>query len=220
MQAPRIIHLGGDTAIEAALDDCIRHAQHEGIGLQEALDRLGPSSFCFVALLLSVPFIQPLSLGPLTIASGLTFIAAGWQMAAGCQTPTLPKHIRGARIHGKAWLALLRLCQRALRFSRKFTRTRLGNWVTGPRGARVVGSLICAGGVLLAIPAANLPFNNTFPALMILCASLAWLERDGALILVSLAWGAASILYLAAVAVAFWIFGAGLLDWFVREWGS
>ena len=80
----------GDSTVDEALTYCLHHAEREGITLQETLQRLGPASFCFVSLLLSVPFIQPFSLGPYTMASGLAFIACGWQMTRGRSSPTLP----------------------------------------------------------------------------------------------------------------------------------
>ena len=59
----------------------------------------------------------------------------------------------------------------------------------GKRGRRLVGGLILVGGALLAMPMANLPLNNFFPALMIFFAALAWIERDGLMVILSLAWG-------------------------------
>ena len=77
-------------ALDNALDECLIHASSEGILLGTMLDRLGRSSFCFAALLLAVPFVQPFSLGPLTMIGGLTFMAVGWQMGMGRERPALP----------------------------------------------------------------------------------------------------------------------------------
>lgn len=203
---------------DQALADCIVAAEREGIRLHQALERLGPASFCFVCFLLSVPFIQPISLGPLTMASGLTFMAAGWQMTRRWKTPHLPAAMRDARIHGKGWVIVLRLCQRILRFCRRFTRPRLSEWITGPFGEQLVGWLILTGGFLLALPFANIPLNNTFPALMILFASIAWLEKDGLMVLVSIAWGIISLLYFAFVAVILWLFGSQIYAWIHSLW--
>jgi hypothetical protein len=78
-----------------------------------------------------------------------------------------------------------------------------------------VGWLILAGGALLAMPMANLPLNNFFPALMIFSAALAWIERDGLMVILSLAWGGMTVLYFAAVGAALWFFGAKAIDWFM-----
>lgn len=209
--SPAPVH---DDSIDTTLAYCIIRAETNGILLDEVLARLGPASFCFVALILAVPFIQPIPLGPYTMASGITFMAVGWQMMRGHISPALPKAMRSHPIHGKGWLIALRFCQRIVRFCRKFTCVRLPGWVGGSAGTRRVGVLIFTGGFLLAIPFANLPFNNTLPALMILFAAIAWLERDGLMILISLFWGAATLLYFAVVGTLVWFFGKEIAAWF------
>jgi hypothetical protein len=199
--------------IDDALTHCADHAAGEGILLSDALEKIGPNGFCFASILLAVPFIQPVPLGPLTVICGATFIALGWQMVRGRNVPALPKSARGLRIQGKFWLGVISFTRRILAFCRRFSRERRGHWVEGERGRRTVGWLILVGGVLLAIPVANLPLNNFFPALMIFFAALAWIERDGLLVILSLAWGGVTILYFAAVAAALWFLGAQAIDW-------
>lgn len=199
--------------IDHALDICSRHAAAGGIELSEALDHIGANGFCFAAFLLAVPFVQPVPLGPLTVVCGATFIAIGWQMVRGHDTPNLPQRARTMRIHGKFWLAALAFSRKLLGLCRRFTRERFSSWVTGERGHRTVGWLILVGGALLAVPMANLPLNNFFPALMIVFAAIGWMERDGLMVIVSLAWGAATIAYFAAVAVALVFFGKQVAAW-------
>jgi len=207
-----------EDSLDSALEACLGHARGDGIRLGEMLDRLGSSSFCFAALLLAVPFVQPFSLGPLTMIGGLTFMAVGWQMGTGRARPVLPAAATSLRIHGRGWCGVLSFCIRILAVCRKFTRPRLAGWVSGSRGDRFTGWLILAGGALLAVPVANLPFNNTLPALMIVFACVGWLERDGLMAVLSLAWGVATLLYFAAVAVALIFFGSRIWDWIDRAW--
>lgn len=199
--------------IDHALDICSRHAAEDGIELSEALEHIGANGFCFAAFLLAVPFVQPVPLGPLTMICGATFMVLGWQMVSGRNSPALPQKARTLRIHGKFWLASLSFSRKILGLCRRFTRERLSSWVTGERGHRIVGWLILAGGALLAIPVANLPLNNFFPALMIVFAAIGWMERDGLMVIVSLAWGAATIVYFAAVAFALVFFGKQVAGW-------
>ncbi|MBE2205620.1 MAG: exopolysaccharide biosynthesis protein [Chthoniobacterales bacterium] len=200
-------------SLEDALEKCLAHAAAGGILLGEMMEHLGRSSFCFVALLLAMPFVQPFSLGPLNMIGGFTFMIVGWQMGTGRSKPVLPKSAAKLNIHGKGWVAALRFCKRLLVFCRKFTRARLSGWVSGDKGEKIVGWLIFAGGALLAVPVANLPFNNTLPALMIVFACIGWLEKDGLMVIVSLAWGAATLLYFLAVALAVVFFGAQIWHW-------
>jgi hypothetical protein len=202
-----------DGRIDAALDHCAEHARGDGIQLSDVIARIGTNSFCFVAFLLAVPFVQPLPLGPLTMICGATFVALGWQMVQGKSRPELPKAAGQLRIQGKFWLAILGFSRKLLKFCRIFTRERLESWISGDRGQRLVGWLILVGGALLAIPVANLPLNNFFPALMIIFACLGWLERDGLMILVSLAWGVVTIIYFALVTLALIFFGKQVFEW-------
>ncbi len=200
-------------SLDSALDDCLGHARAEGIRLGEMLDRLGRSSFCFASLLLAVPFVQPFSLGPLTMVAGCAIMLVGWQMGAGREKPALPESAAKLMIHGKGWVGVLRFCKRLLCFCRQFTRTRRASWVSGEKGERLVGWLIFAGGALIVVPAANLPFNNTLPALMVIFACIGWLERDGLMVIVSLGWGVATVLYFLVVAVALIFFGSQVWAW-------
>lgn len=205
-------------AVKSSLKDCIDHARSDGITLHAMLATLGQAGFCFAALLLAVPFLQPFSLGPLTMIGGITFTVLGWQMGHGKPFPVLPKAAMDLRIHGKGWVRLLEFCQKLLSFCRRFTRIRQEHWVSGEKGERFVGWLICAGGLLLAMPMANLPFNNSLPALMIVFACIGWLERDGLMVIVSLGWGVATILYFVAVVVAFVLLGSQIFAWLSGWW--
>jgi hypothetical protein len=200
-------------AIDPVLRESLGHAAGDGITLGDLLGRLDRGGFCFVAFILAMPFIQPVSLGPLTMLGGATFVALGWQLGRGRACPALPGAAHNLRIHGKAWVTALDGAVRLLGFCRRFTRPRHQNWVAGTRGERLVGWLILSGGILLAIPMASLPLSNTLPALMIACACIGWLEHDGLMVLASLAWGALTLLYIAAVLACLAFFGDHCLAW-------
>ncbi|MDZ4789387.1 MAG: exopolysaccharide biosynthesis protein [Blastochloris sp.] len=206
------------SAVDTALHDCLAHASSAGVTLDTMLERLGRAGFCFAALLLSVPFVQPLSLGPLNMIGGLTFMMIGWQLAAGREKPNLPKTARELKIQGKGWVGALKFCLRILGFCRRFTRVRCETWVTGTHGDRVVGWLILSGGLLLAVPMASLPLNNSLPALMILFACVGWLERDGLMVIVSLVWGVATLIYFTLVGLALFFFGTKVFSWIGALW--
>jgi hypothetical protein len=48
---------------------------------------------------------------------------------------------------------------------------------------------------------------------MIVFACIGWLERDGLMAIVSLAWGVATFLYFIAVAIALLLFGSQIWAW-------
>jgi hypothetical protein len=198
-------------ALDRLSEDLRTH--EEGISLGKLTEELGPAAFCFIALLLAVPFFQPISLGPFTMASGGVFMVVGWQMGRGFSTLHLPEKARQWHLRGGGWLKVLGFCRRVLLWLSRWTRPRLTNSVDGQAGARRVGWLIFIGGALLAMPFANLPLNNTFPALMIFFAAVAWLERDGFMAVVSIFWGLVTLLYFVVTGWIVFKFGTSLWQW-------
>jgi hypothetical protein len=168
------------------LADCEARAQHEELSLGQAFDDLKESTFSLICLILCLPFIQPISLGPLATIGGLTFAALGWQLANGRTTPWLPEKIRSITPGAKTWQRLLWLCRKVVSICGRLTRPRHQYLLTGERGDKIIGLLIVIAGLLMAIPFFGIPFNNTLPALAIIAACMAELEDDGLFIIVSI----------------------------------
>ncbi|MDX6765686.1 MAG: exopolysaccharide biosynthesis protein [Candidatus Methylacidiphilales bacterium] len=201
-------------------DQTLQHLDHlatlneeKNLSVGKALDELEISSFDFLCILLTVPFLQPISLGPLSAIGGMTFAALGWQMARRQSKPWLPESIRKIELPGASWKVLLLTCRKVLQWGHRICRPRLQRWVEGARMEQFRGILICLAGLLMAIPFFGVPFNNTLPALVILFACLANLEDDGLMILVALFWMVLTVLYFGLI---FWIvFFVGEAAW---EW--
>lgn len=196
------------------LTECVDRAEHEPMSLGQALDSLKTSAFALSTVLLCLPFLQPLTLGPLSSAGGLVLTSLGWQLLRGRERMWLPAKIYDIKPSTKLWERLLGLCRWLINVLAKITRERLTSWVDGRFGERLCGGLIALGGALLVIPAPILPFNNTLPALAMLSAAIALLERDGVMVLVSVFWIIATIVYFAAFFYALFFLGAEATNWF------
>lgn len=170
----------------AALEACSKEAREEELTLGEAFDRLGEASYSLIGIVLCLPFLQPISLGPLSTVGGLTFAVLGWQLARQHPSPWLPDRVRRSAPSAKIWERIIALLRGVVRFCGRFTRRRYVHLVSGPRGDRIVGSLMAVAGLLMAIPFFGIPFNNTLPALVIIAACIAELEDDGGFIFVAL----------------------------------
>lgn len=180
----------------------LSQAKDRRLTIGQALDELELSGFDFICILLAVPFLQPISLGPLSTLGGMTFAALGWQMARRQPHPWLPEKIRSIELPAGSWSVLIGTCRKLLLGGHIICRPRLSSWVQGPRAEQFRGILIAVAGLLMAVPFFGVPFNNSLPALVILFACLADLEDDGAMILVSLFWMVVTVLYFAFL---FWI---------------
>jgi hypothetical protein len=185
-----------------ALEACAKEAREENLTLGEAFDRLGEASYSFIGIILCLPFLQPISLGPLSTVGGLTFAILGFQLARQNPAPWLPDKVRASAPSAKAWERIIGLLRGVIRFCARFTKQRHTHLVTGARGAQIVGGLMAIGGLLMAIPFFGIPFNNTLPALVIIAACIAELEDDGGFIFVALVLLVLTVLYFLLI---FWV---------------
>jgi len=202
-----------------ALLDAIRataeRAKTEKLSLDEVLSQLKDASFAIVGILMSLPFVFPVTiLGPLTIPGGLAIAAIGWQMIRQAPEMKLPEKLAKVKLGESAWRALLKACEAVVRVSERFAKPRFEHWTTPPKGEKLAGFFVFASGVLLAIPmGAVVPFNNTLPALAAICACIALLEHDGLWFVFAAFWLIMTILYFALIAILLVYFGAEFKSW-------
>jgi len=190
-------------------------AAAQPLTLGEVADGLGGSSFSLLCIILSLPFLTPVSLGPLATVGGLTLAAIAWQMVRGDVTPRLPQRVRAVEMSPKVWHALLGTCAKLVGWCGKFCRPRYRVWVDGRNGARLRGMLIICLGLLMALPLMGMPFNNALPALGIIVVCMAELEDDGVLLWVGVGLTALSALYILGVLIAAAVFGTEAIKEFV-----
>jgi len=190
-------------------------AKNGHLTLGEAIDTLDEAAYAFIGIILVLPFLQPVPLGPITVAGGLAFAVLGWQLLTGHESPVLPQAVRNIEMSEKAWRIIISVCLKIVGFCRKFTRPRFTHLVSGKQGRRMAGSIIMAGGLLIAVPfPIPLPGNNALPGLAILFYCIGELESDGLMVFVALFWLLATVLYFSAYFVVLWLFGSEALAFF------
>lgn len=182
-------------------------AAERPLSLGEVADGLGGSAFSLLFIIMSLPFLTPISLGPLATIGGLTLAAVAWQLIRGHEAPVLPARVRSVEMSAKIWGALLNTCVRIVTFFQRFSRPRRLDWVEGRRGAVLRGWLIMANGLLMAVPLFGMPLNNAMPALAIIVVCLAELEDDGLLLWAGIGLTVLSALYILGVLLVIAIFG-------------
>lgn len=200
-----------------ALDQCVVLAAAGSLTLNQALAKLQGASYGFLGIVLCLPFLQPVSLGPLSTMAGAALLALGWQLSRHASEPQLPDRMGNYALSEGMWRALLKACRAVVVVLAWLARPRLQHWVDGPSGRRLIGVMVMIGAVLLAIPAPIIPFSNMLPALGIIFAFAAQLERDGALVLVSLVWFVLTVAYFALVAYLVFVLGVELSGWWVAR---
>ncbi len=190
---------------------CRETAEARPLTLGEAFSSLEESGFVFVCLLQALPFLQPVTLGPVSTALGLSLAILGWQMARGRRSPWLPAKVAAWAPSPAVWRRLFGVATKTLGFCRRFTRRRRTAWVTGEKGRRIGGLLIASAGLLISLPLAGIPFNNALPALAVVFVALGELEEDGLMIVAAMVALVLTVLYFAALAVLLvWAGGAAV----------
>ncbi|HEU4708123.1 MAG TPA: exopolysaccharide biosynthesis protein [Methylophilaceae bacterium] len=182
--------------------------------LGEALDTLDEAAYGFIALIIALPFLQPVPLGPFTVVGGLAFATLGWQMWHGHESPVLPKKLRDFAMSEKSWRILVNVCLKIVSFGRKFTKPRYDFLVSDENGSKVGSLMLMTAGLLMAIPFGVLPFNNVLPALAIVFYCFGQLEEDGLMVLIGYFWLLVTIIYFGLFFFALWYFGsAAVVRW-------
>ncbi|MGH8644533.1 MAG: exopolysaccharide biosynthesis protein [Gammaproteobacteria bacterium] len=195
------------------LQACAERAKHAELSLGEVLDSVQEAAYSFTCIVLSLPFLQPVSLGPLGTVGGLTFAALGWQLFRGHPAPLLPVRVRQTVIGKKTWEMMIGVCVKILRWCGTFTKPRLSAWVSGRKGQKVCGLTIIAGGLLMAIPFFGLPMNNLLPALAIFFVCVAELEQDGIMVFIAFGWLAVTVIYFTVIIIIVAMLGTQAIDW-------
>lgn len=207
MSAPETPPRPGSAGLITSLQACVARAAGDNLTLGEVLDSVQEASYAFICIVLCLPFLQPVSLGPLAVAGGLTFALLGWQCLTGHHTPLLPERVRRTVMKQRNWELLLQTCIRLLGWCSRFTSSRYPDWVAGERGHRILGGILLAGGVLMAVPFFGLPFNNALPALAIFFVCIAQLEQDGLMVFVALGWLGLTVIYFIVVLTTVFLLG-------------
>lgn len=201
-------------ALVGTLHRFAEQSRERPLTLGEALDSLDEAGYAFIAIILALPFLQPVPLGPLTVIGGLAFGMLGWQLLRGHESPMLPQKVRAVEFSEKTWRVLVAVCLKILGFCRKFTKPRHTSLVSGRRGQKIGGFVLLASGILMAIPFGVLPFNNVLPALAILFYGIGELEEDGWMVYIAFFWLAVTVIYFTAFFAALWFFGREALAFF------
>ena len=199
----------------AMLENFTAQSRIKPLTLGEALDTLDQAGYALIALILVLPFVQPIPLGPITVVGGLALATLGWQMWHGHDSPVLPKKIRNVAMSEKSWGILVKVCLKIVGFCRMFTKPRYTELVTGRRGQRIGGFILMSAGSLMAIPfVVPLPFNNMLPGFAILFFCIGELEDDGLMVFVSFGWLTVTVIYFALFFFGLYYLGGEALNYF------
>ncbi len=148
--------------------------------LGKILDKVAERGFGLMLLLLALPNFIPVPIG-IGAVTGAGACLCGIQLLFGRERPWLPRRLRSTRLRRSTFQSMLKVAGKLLRGMEKLSKPRLVFFV-GDIGLRITGLLLIGLGVALALP---IPFTNYPFGALLLLLSIALMERDGALTVIS-----------------------------------
>jgi hypothetical protein len=199
------------------LERFVHTATAERISLGALIAALGDRAFGLMIILLVLPNLIP---GPTIPGYSLVFGAViallAQQMLRGFPGPSLPVWFLKRSVARKH---LARLVDWSLPWLRRLERhvAERPGMLTSPAADRWLPLLFLLLAIALALP---LPFGNTPPALALIVLSVGLLERDSRMLMIGVAAGILSLLYVGgllvlAITAADVVFGT-MIDWLDR----
>jgi hypothetical protein len=163
------------------------------------LERTEGRGFYLVVILLSLPFIVPVSIPGVSTVLGLSVSLLSLKLAFGAQ-PRLPKFMGNRRLSPQVQKKVLQGSIKFLRFVEKLVKPRRTPWMT-TRPARFVNAMLMAlMGLFLAMPFPPLPpLTNALPCYSIILLAVSMMEEDGITIWFAYALALGTIIYLVAI---------------------
>lgn len=194
------------------LHEFAERSKTQALTLGEAMDTLDEAAYAFISLILVLPFMQPVPLGPLTVLGGLTFVALGMQLWRGHESPVLPRKVRNVAMKERNWRILITVCLKIVGFCRKFTRPRYTSLVTGRRGQQYGAIILVGAGALMSIPFGVLPLNNVLPGLAVIFYCFGQLEEDGLMVMIAFFWLTFTTIYFGLFFFGLWYYGSAVIS--------
>ncbi len=191
------------------LQHFVELSKQRELTLGEAIDSMDQGAYALIALILILPYLQPIPMGPLSVLGGITYALMGHQLWRGNHSPQLPQKLRALILGEKTWHILLSISIKLVRMVQAITKPRLHHLVSGNYGRKMGAVILIYAGLLMAIPFGILPFNNLLPGLAIAFYSFSQLENDGLMTIIAWFWLIFTTVYFAAFFIGAYYLGTG-----------
>jgi hypothetical protein len=185
--------------VSAVLSEIIRMLPAEGLTLQTLLEWLGERGLLIFCMILTMPFLLPVSIPGTSTPFGL-LIALNAIGLALHKSPWLPARLMNRQIAMHQLVPMLAKGVRLFARLEKLIRPRLLPLTHRATIGRFNVILLGFSGLLLTAPL-PLPFSNTLPAYGVLFLAMGSLERDGYAVLAGYVMVLLTVGYFAIVGV-------------------
>jgi hypothetical protein len=188
-----------DRRVSAVLCELARSLPAEGLTLREFLARLGAHGPLLWCMVLTIPFLLPVSIPGSSLPFGAV-IALNAVSLITRRSPWLPERLRHRRLAAAQVVSVLAKGSRLLARLEQWSQPRLLPLTRGLTIGRVNGILLLVCGILLMAPV-PLPLANSLPAYGVLFLAIGSVERDGYAVLAGYMMVLFTLAYFGAVMV-------------------
>jgi hypothetical protein len=188
-----------DQRVSAVLFEMIRTMPAAGLTLREILERIGERGQLMLCMILTLPFLLPVSIPGSSIPFGvlIALIAVGLVTH---RPPWLPNRLMNRRLARGHVVPMLERGARLFARLERLIHPRLLPLTHGPTVGRFNGMLLGFTGLLMMAPL-PLPLSNTLPAYGVLFLALGSVERDGYVVLAGYLMVLLTVSYFSAVGI-------------------
>jgi hypothetical protein len=159
-----------------------RRACEGGITLNQLLERTEGRGFYLVIILLSLPFVVPVSIPGMSTILGLAIAVLTLRLALG-RRACLPKCIGDRKLSAEFCDRILGGSVKFLRFVEKGVKPRQTRWLAARWAIGANALLMTFLGLLLALPFPPFPpFTNALPCYSLILVAASTMEEDGLMI--------------------------------------
>ena len=198
---------------QSTLSDTLRataHAIEEShISLKEMLALVGEQGMLLFCVLLTVPFLLPVSIPGVSTPFGLLILFIGIGITLN-RVPWLPAILVGGRLAARDLKPAPPKGADLLARIDRFIRPRLLILTGSVTINRCNGLLIMLAALLLMLPLGAIPFTNAMPAWAILLLAIGMLQRDGLFVALGYALVAATLVWFSALAIGLLMAGQNI----------
>jgi hypothetical protein len=200
-----------EVSLGTLLHKLIERIQGEHITLRNLLTLIGEQGLLLFCVVLTLPFLLPVSIPGVSTIFGLVIILIGISLVLN-RLPWFPARLMDRPISNRHLVPTLEKGVQLFRRVERWMRPRLA-WVTsGAIANRLNGLALTAGGLLLLFPLSFIPFSNTLPAIAILLFALGMLQRDGLFIIGGYVALIATMVYFIGLVVIVFMGGQSLFN--------
>jgi hypothetical protein len=183
------------------------------VTVRELLALAGEHGLLLAMILLTIPFLIPISIPGISTVFGLVgiFLSIGIILN---RVPWLPEKLLERPVHTEHLVPAIHKGADLVHRIDRYSHLRLERLTTGAAVNRINGLGLLLGNILLLFPLGLVPFSNTLPGWGILLLAAGMVQRDGLLIVLGWFFLAATVIYFTVLAIAALATGQGILGLF------